>query len=107
MVIFMDLHPMQASFVSSHGLPKIKEYPPKLDLSCRTMKSTGYSQEYKEIMAYSIIPLGLIVDRPVSCKTVEVSRRKNNPRLSIVSLFITLIATPKSIKLLGMRTSLI
>jgi hypothetical protein len=54
---------MKASVVAYHGLPRIRGCPPKLDLGCRIIKSTGYSHESIETMTSSTTPLGL----PLTC----------------------------------------
>jgi hypothetical protein len=61
--------------MASQGLPKIKLYPPKKVLDCRTIKSVGYSHESTEITTSSKIPSCLMVDLSMSWSTVGVSLR--------------------------------
>ena len=48
-----DLQLMKASTVSNQGLPRINGCPPKLFLGFQNMKSTGYSQESKDVQISS------------------------------------------------------
>jgi len=102
-VISLDLGPIYASVVASHGLPRMRGSPPRLDLGYKTMKSMGYSQESTEITTYSRIPFGFIVDRSASCKTVGVEHMFDRFNFSMVALVITLIPAPKLINVLGIK----
>lgn len=73
-----------------------------LVLGWRTKKLAGYSQESMETITSSTTPSGATVDLSTICKTVAVFL--NDPwrfSLSIVSLFVTLMAAPRSIKVWG------
>jgi hypothetical protein len=98
---------MNASTVANQGLPKIKGCPPKLDLGCRIMKSTGYSQESRETMMSSITPSCLIFYLSASSNTVGVGRRLPMFKFCIVSIVMTFIVAPKSIRVFGIEKLLI
>ena len=69
-----DLQPMKASAVANHGRPKIRGWPPRLDLGCKTTKSTGYSHESTEITKSdhsTIRPEGVIDDLVISVDSWE------------------------------------
>jgi hypothetical protein len=57
-----DMQPMKASIVANHGHPRIRGWPPKQVLGCKTTKSAGYSHESTEMTKSSITPSGLIVE---------------------------------------------
>ena len=87
---------MQASVVANQDLPKISRCPPSCELGCKTKKLVGYSHESTKMTRSSKIPLGLIVDLSPSYKMVGVGKRLVIPSFHIVSMDITLIATPRS-----------
>jgi hypothetical protein len=64
--MFPILHPIWASAVGNHGLPKIRGYPQSLALGCSTLKSVGHSQESIDIVISSNTPSGLTVDLSAS-----------------------------------------
>ena len=80
-------------------------YPLNLVFSYRTRKTVGYSQESIVTITSSTIPSGVTVDQSASCRTVVVFL-KVPWRLSfnIVSLVMKLMATHKSIRVLGNMT---
>ena len=90
---------MYASIVSRHGIHRMREYPFNLELVWRTMKSIGYSHESVDTITYSDTPSGFMVDMYANWSIVGVCI-KNTWRinLSMVYFFMTLMATPKSIK---------
>jgi hypothetical protein len=53
---------MKVSAIANHGHPRIKGWPPRLDLGCNMTKSAGYSHESTEITKSSITPSGLMVE---------------------------------------------
>jgi hypothetical protein len=59
--------------MANHGHPRIRGWPPRLDLGCNTTKSVGYSHESTEITKSSITPFGLMVERSANSRTVGVS----------------------------------
>ena len=67
-IMLPDLHPIKASAVANHGLPKIRGCPPKFVFGCKIRKSTGYSHESKETMISSNIPSGTTLDLSASSK---------------------------------------
>ena len=101
MVIDLDRQLMQALVVANQGLPRINGCPPSYDLGCKTNKLAGYSQESTEMMRSSKIPSGLMVDLLANSKMVGVGLRLVSPSFLIVSIVMTLIATPKSTSMLG------
>jgi hypothetical protein len=60
--------------VANHGHPRIRGWPPRLDLGCNTTKSAGYSHESTEITKSSITPSGLMVERSTNSRTVGVGQ---------------------------------
>jgi hypothetical protein len=83
--------------VANHGRPKIRGWPPRLDLGCNTTKSAGYSHESTEITKSLITPFGLMVERSANSRTVRVGQIFV-PSCSncVVSIGMMLIAAPKS-----------
>jgi hypothetical protein len=83
--------------VVNHGRPRIRGWPPRLDLGCNTKKSAGYSHESTEITKSSIAPSGLMVERSTNSRTVGVGQIFV-PSCSnyVVPIGMMLIATPKS-----------
>ena len=57
-----DLQLMKASVVANQGLPNIIGCPHRSFLGVRIMKSTGYSQEYKDTRMSSNTLSSLITD---------------------------------------------
>jgi hypothetical protein len=88
---------MKASVVASHGHPRIRGWPPRLDLGCNMKKYVGYSHESTEITKSSITPSGLMVERSANSRTVGLGQifvlSCSN---CIVSIGMMLIAAPKS-----------
>lgn len=95
-----DLHPMKASAMANHGLPRIKGWPPKLVFGCKIIKSTGYSQESKETIMYSSIPSGTTLDLSASSKLAVVGQIFDSFKYFIVSIVMTFIAASRSINVL-------
>jgi len=106
MVISPDLHPMKASVVTNHGLPRMTGWPTMLVLGWITRKSTGYSQEFKVTSISLRIPAGLILDLSTSLSTMGVAKRVFNCNVSMVIIVMIFIAAPKLIKVFSMGTSL-
>jgi len=68
----LDLQLIKASVVACQGLPNMSGCPPRLFLGVKIMKSTGYSQESKDIEISSNTPYGLINDLSASYSDVGV-----------------------------------
>lgn len=98
-IVLPDLHPMKAYVVANHGLPRIKGWPPRFVFGCKIRKSTRYSHESKETMMSSNIPFGTTVDLFVSSKIVVVGQILVNFKYFIVSVVMTFIVVPKSIRI--------
>ena len=107
MIILPDLHPINASIMSNHSLSIINGWPPKFDFGCRTRKSTGYSQESKETMISSSTFSGTTLDLLASSKIVVVCRIFGKFKHCMVSIVMTLIAAPQSIRVLETEKLLI
>jgi hypothetical protein len=88
---------MKVSTVANHGRPRIRGWPPRLDLGCNMTKSIGYSHESIEITKSSITPSGLMVERSTNSRIVGVGQICV-PSCSncVVSIGMMLISAPKS-----------
>ena len=62
------------------------------------MKFVGYSRESKVTTMFSIIPSGVIVELSASCRIVGVALNHSIFSFFIVSLVMTFIEAPRSIK---------
>lgn len=95
-----DLHPMNASAVASHDLPKIKGCCSRFDLVCKIRNSIGYHQESIVITMTSIVPSGLTWDLSSSSNTIGVCLSLCNPKVMKGYFIITFMDAPKSINVL-------
>ena len=94
--------------MANHCPPNIRRYPLSLALVCRTIKFARHFHESIDTVMSSRIPSGHTVELSASYRITVVCLNnawRFNP--SIVSMFITLIAAPKSIIVFGMRVLLI
>jgi hypothetical protein len=107
MVISPSLQPINALVVAKQGLPKIMGWPLVGSFEWMTRKSIGYSHEANVTMISSKIPSGITLALSANSKMVGVGLRRGfNYNSSKVVTVITLMATPRSMRVFPMETSL-
>jgi hypothetical protein len=107
MVIYPSLQPINALVVANQGLPKIIVLPLVGSFDWMTRNSTRYSHEANVTMISSKIPSGItLVLSPNSKMVGVVLRRGFNCNFSKVVVVITLMVSPRSMRVFQMETSL-
>jgi hypothetical protein len=107
MVISPSLQPINALVVANQGLPKMTGWTLVGSFEWMKRKSIGYSHEAKVTMISSKIPSGITLVLSASSKIVGVGLRRGcNCNFSKVVAVITLMNSPRSMRVFPMETSL-
>ena len=107
MVISPSLQSINSLVVANQGLPKITGWPLVVSFEWMTRKSTGYSHEAKLTMISSKIPSSITLVLSANSKMVGVGQRRGcKCNCSKVVAVITLMVSPRSMRVFPMETSL-